>query len=454
MSSDGKGFRLPDDISCSDEICVKVTVPNNLEYRAAFWGSLWKLTKWWCWERDDEKRGKDAAARIKQCIEESYAAYLAGERCGVGLFDVRQNEDEPCKLEKTLDGGENWVEFCDLTLCTKKTAKYIYDETLPDGREPDTGYFDDIMRWLWLLLDTIDALADASTPTIEIKTQIVNQIVTDTGLYMPAEVGDLVDTYVAATSQERKDAKTSVVWEQIRDDTICEGREISLGPQDDHEGWLEAVGEALVHALEVTGDALVGALLDVTELLFGDYPGVNRAGYSVYGAGDDFGWDEPVCTGTYQTLLWDFDTQPHPYGLLRGLDCVDGYEGNGLCDEKWYDGSKWHYSLINVLLPVNGTVDRIMTNAYFFLPNANPDMSFKLELLDAGQQVWFAEYDLSKAEDYWHHIAFDVPPTTLVTNGYVRVQFGGRTSYLDTSGWVHRLDNLQVRGYELSSHSM
>jgi len=42
-----------------------------------------------------------------------FAAAL--EDCGVFDFDVRQNEDEPCILEKFVDG--EWVEFANLRLC-------------------------------------------------------------------------------------------------------------------------------------------------------------------------------------------------------------------------------------------------------------------------------------------------------------------------------------------------
>jgi hypothetical protein len=40
--------------------------------------------------------------------------YYEEECC---MFDVRQNEEEPCALEKSDDGGETWTPFADLQLC-------------------------------------------------------------------------------------------------------------------------------------------------------------------------------------------------------------------------------------------------------------------------------------------------------------------------------------------------
>lgn len=60
-------------------------------------------------------------------------------------FDVRQNDDEPCILEKSDDEGATWNEFADITLCLKDSI--IKDgaggisivsggETLPIGQAP------------------------------------------------------------------------------------------------------------------------------------------------------------------------------------------------------------------------------------------------------------------------------------------------------------------------------
>lgn len=39
------------------------------------------------------------------------------------VFDVRQNPDLPCKLEKSLDNGETWTEFADLQKCIPRMRR-------------------------------------------------------------------------------------------------------------------------------------------------------------------------------------------------------------------------------------------------------------------------------------------------------------------------------------------
>lgn len=55
------------------------------------------------------------------------------------VFDVRQNPDLPCKLEKSLDNGETWTEFADLQKCPPRLR-----------RNPGTGAWqlsDDGLTW-------------------------------------------------------------------------------------------------------------------------------------------------------------------------------------------------------------------------------------------------------------------------------------------------------------------
>jgi hypothetical protein len=66
-----KGYLLPEEISPVDNEYIIVAVPAHEGHRRAFWDAMQRLGYWWAWERDDLRRGKDAAARWREAIEET-----------------------------------------------------------------------------------------------------------------------------------------------------------------------------------------------------------------------------------------------------------------------------------------------------------------------------------------------------------------------------------------------
>lgn len=66
------GYQLPDGDAYTDELaCCLVFYPDKPEYRRALLGSLVYLSKWLAWERDSEKRGKDAARAWQNAVDET-----------------------------------------------------------------------------------------------------------------------------------------------------------------------------------------------------------------------------------------------------------------------------------------------------------------------------------------------------------------------------------------------
>lgn len=60
--SKGRGYLLPEGAAYTDDVaCAIVFVPNKVEYFNALRGTLDYLGTWLAWERDEDKRGKDAA---------------------------------------------------------------------------------------------------------------------------------------------------------------------------------------------------------------------------------------------------------------------------------------------------------------------------------------------------------------------------------------------------------
>lgn len=56
------GYQLPTVMDPPDSLCFQVKVPNDIGHISAFMGALFELTQWISWQRDPDKRGKDAAA--------------------------------------------------------------------------------------------------------------------------------------------------------------------------------------------------------------------------------------------------------------------------------------------------------------------------------------------------------------------------------------------------------
>lgn len=104
------GYLLPDVIDPQDCICVCVPVPDEPRHIQAFKAQIFALSRWWSWERDDAKRGKDAAAvwaGIYECVE-----WRMDNNCGCGGGSVQPAPiirfDEDGNLEASYDNGLTW----------------------------------------------------------------------------------------------------------------------------------------------------------------------------------------------------------------------------------------------------------------------------------------------------------------------------------------------------------
>lgn len=78
-----KGYLLPTNIDPVETRCLVVLVPDDDAYMLAVRGQLADLGSWWIWERDPDRRGKDAAARWREAFEETLELYdlMGGDMC-------------------------------------------------------------------------------------------------------------------------------------------------------------------------------------------------------------------------------------------------------------------------------------------------------------------------------------------------------------------------------------
>jgi len=85
-----RGYLLPEHITGHDLICVSMMIPNDEYYKAAFFGAITELQKWWNWDKSgnpNDKRALQAASYWRDLI---YRHYKVGD-CG---FDDDRNKCE------------------------------------------------------------------------------------------------------------------------------------------------------------------------------------------------------------------------------------------------------------------------------------------------------------------------------------------------------------------------
>lgn len=95
MAGKNGGYMLPDVIDPPNSVCVKVMVPDNPYHMAAFIGALDSLGRWYNWQRDPDKKGKEVAAvwrpiveaaRLSNCEDEPMNFVLQQQGCDIVLL--------------------------------------------------------------------------------------------------------------------------------------------------------------------------------------------------------------------------------------------------------------------------------------------------------------------------------------------------------------------------------
>lgn len=112
------GYRLPATIEPGDDVCIRVYVPKDSLYLAAFWAQYERLGMWLAWERGGT-RAKEAAAAWKVRIAKARQINDCAEG-DCGIMDVRTKPNYPCVLQKWDDCESDWVDFADMRLCAPK----------------------------------------------------------------------------------------------------------------------------------------------------------------------------------------------------------------------------------------------------------------------------------------------------------------------------------------------
>lgn len=110
MVKDGKGYLFPEPPDVDGLVCIKVYVPDDLLYVAAFWGAYEYFTTWLAWQKTASKLGKVAAAVWRNAFDISRAEYDTNGgcevsvtvnnniSCGCGCGDAGGGQDYPIEV--------------------------------------------------------------------------------------------------------------------------------------------------------------------------------------------------------------------------------------------------------------------------------------------------------------------------------------------------------------------
>ena len=106
-----KGYLLPLVTNPALSDCVTISVPRDTLHQAAFWGNLWRLTRWYHWAESADKRAIDVAAVWKRI----YSNARENLDCALAFQGGFQQED--CNLKFRPDTAAPYVTIYDPSSC-------------------------------------------------------------------------------------------------------------------------------------------------------------------------------------------------------------------------------------------------------------------------------------------------------------------------------------------------
>jgi hypothetical protein len=169
-----KGYQYPDPINPGSLICIKVLVPNDLLYIAAFWRSYEYFTSPIAWQQGDLPTIKDVAAIWSEAFNIARAQWEAGIRCEeeVMAFDMRVKPGMPWVTQVSTDGGATWHDAI-IQPHWEVTSQTI---TLSDDPNAAADLGAQIFRWLEGIVININTDITNNIPQAETIANIMDSL--------------------------------------------------------------------------------------------------------------------------------------------------------------------------------------------------------------------------------------------------------------------------------------
>lgn len=134
------GYPLPDgELGEDDLVCQLVYLPDRPEYWQAFLGALHYMTTWRAWERDSDKRGKDAAANWRAAFELTVECWR--------MACLQDLQDNVAEILAIMQMGQSCCDEQDITDGDRYTDRV--EDGVGDVPQNiiDAGYAEDAADW-------------------------------------------------------------------------------------------------------------------------------------------------------------------------------------------------------------------------------------------------------------------------------------------------------------------
>lgn len=273
---------------------------------------------------------------------------------------LRQNPENPCQLQQSLDGGENWMLAFDYSLCGAVVIPAPYTEMDPiTNRLPDEQQLDSYL-WFWRSLLASGVSAANAAGTVSDVKAAMDAVWTDaTGQGAGALLAPLAAAIVEADTTERESALDPATWKDGRGLSLCRTRKHVAEP-DDNRTWLARASESIALWLSALSSDIARTLSYAVASVIGQPVLAYRlvlAGASESGGGAGWGWTGPTeCIAPedalpdaweWETGLQGWETTPRDGVVYHWQPGAIGCTTSGGWREGWWtitppDGYTWH----------------------------------------------------------------------------------------------------------------
>lgn len=293
-----KAYLLPDDPEPDNLRCVRMYLPDDPKFFAAFWGSMDYLATWLAWDRDEANTAALVADRMKEAVEISRTAWLTGSCCA--------------------------------------SPPPPYTEPPGDGRDEPTATIDD---WLWFWRDIVIVIVtdlQDSVPPATVKDTINETLSSKLGDNYQPVADQLVDNIDSLSETEQNNLSDPEKWEQLRDKVLCDNAPTQPNYTTNFYDWLNWAADGIFTWLNDTASELFDALNSAFDLLDGGQQPANIAASAsaADGGGAGFGWSSPACTWQH---TYDLTATNFAMAAYEAPSCV----GGGIAGA-WANGVGWY----------------------------------------------------------------------------------------------------------------
>lgn len=134
------GYPLPSgELGSDDIVCQLVYLPDRPEYWQAFYAALHYMTTWRAWERDSDKRGKDAASNWREAFELTTECWR--------MTCLEQLQDDVAEILELLKIAPECCGDTDITDGDRYTDRVVDGEGDVPQNIIDSGYATGVSDW-------------------------------------------------------------------------------------------------------------------------------------------------------------------------------------------------------------------------------------------------------------------------------------------------------------------